>query len=212
MRRRVRERKRLPSSLPRINPLPSHRANTKCLDKKQYVLEPAYRGICNSKTCGNTKHAMFGLLKVLAAIFYVIEDITFKTRHDTCRGSKKKKKKKGGSLCTKSKGGGTGLNTACSDSHGFRLVKSIDRVDTSFSSSSFALEIRPIQNLNEFHTLLIDLKIFRNKIFRVRKIRNILSSLVSSFVGKATRISPPPSPVSSRRKRNRYRIAGEIGT
>lgn len=100
---------------------------------------------------------MFGLLKVLAAIFYVIEDITFKTRHDTCRGSKKKKKKKGGSLCTKSKGGGTGLNTACSDSHGFRLVKSIDRVDTS-SSSSFALEIRPIQNLNEFHTLLIDLK------------------------------------------------------
>lgn len=67
---------------------------------------------------------MFGLLKVLAAIFYVIEDITFKTRHDTCRGSKKKREK-GGSLCTKSKGGGTGLNTACSDSHGFRLVKSI---------------------------------------------------------------------------------------
>lgn len=34
---------------------------------------------------GNTKHAMFGLLKVLAAIFYVIEDSTFKTRRDTTR-------------------------------------------------------------------------------------------------------------------------------
>lgn len=110
MRRREREREKEITLIPSTNkPPPIPRANTKCLDKKQYVLEPAYRGICNLKTCGNTKHAMFGLLKVLAAIFYVTEDITFKTRHDTCRGSKKKKRKKGGSLCTKSKGGGHGF-------------------------------------------------------------------------------------------------------
>ena len=94
-REREREREKEITLIPSTNkPTPIPRANTKCLDKKQYVLEPAYRGICNSKTCGNTKHAMFGLLKVLAAIFYVIEDITFKTRQDKCRGSRKKKKKR----------------------------------------------------------------------------------------------------------------------
>ena len=80
---------------------------------------------------------MFGLLKVLAAIFYVIEDITFKTRQDTCRGSRKKKGKRV-ARCVQNQREeeeeeAMGLNTACSDSHGFRLVKSI------------AFEIRPNQ-------------------------------------------------------------------
>lgn len=89
-----------------------------CIKSNMYP-SPYAEAFVAGKTCGNSRHAMFGLLKVLGGIFHV-EDSTFKTARDACRGPKK-----GDSpLCTKSKGRGTGLNTACSLSHGFRLVKS----------------------------------------------------------------------------------------
>lgn len=57
---------------------------------------------------------MFGLLKVLAAIFHVIEDSTFKTRRDTARVAALKRAR-----ATVYKIKRAGLNAACTDSHGF---------------------------------------------------------------------------------------------